>query len=87
MVLRVQGGGLGGDIFGVQQPGHQGSPGMISMASPVKPQQMGHPGMHGGEKRLSDQAGALLAWQLCRRCAAETVLSCCQCHAFEALID
>ena len=49
IVLSAQGSGLGGDIFGGQQPEHQGSPGMISMASPVKPQQMGHPGVHGGK--------------------------------------
>ncbi len=85
-VRRAQGGSLGGDIFGGQQPGHQGSPGMISMASPIKPQQMGHPGMHGGKEPLPDQAGALLACQRCQKGASGNVLSCCQSHTLEALI-
>ncbi|CAL5227111.1 g10020 [Coccomyxa viridis] len=45
MGIPQQSNGMGGDIFGAHPAG---SPGLMSMASPVKPQQMGHYGMQGG---------------------------------------
>ena len=59
----VQSNGMGGDIFGAHPAG---SPGLISMASPVKPQQTGQYGMQGGSLHPSAFDHAVPFLQRCR---------------------